>query len=269
MAAWAPANNEQDHFEIQVSYNGGGWNSLFVIASGTPEGSTFSMPLPTSLSGNYTLRVVDTDRTGGYRNLDSVNIDHIYLRTDLDPNDSPPVPPSNLTATALSSSRIDLSWSDLSDNERGFNIYRSANGGSLNYLSSVGTDVSTYSDLTVAPNTTYVYQVEAYTTSYSGLSNTASASTPDGLSLSASGYKRRGRANADLVWLGGSSASEVEIFRALNGATLQLLDRVSHSAGGSYTDPIGLNGSFSVDYQVCTPSDLGPIVCSPTVRLIF
>jgi hypothetical protein len=158
----------------------------------------------------------------------------------------------------------------MSNNERGFNIYRSDDGGSsFAYLASVSADVSTYADSSVAPNSLYVYQVEAFTTSFTSLSNTASALTPDGLSLTGRGYKRRGKAHADLVWLGGGSAAEVELFRSVNGGAVTLLDRVRHSAGGSYTDNTGLNGSNTITYQVCTPSDLGAVICSETITLVY
>ena len=268
--AWAPANSDQDSFDLEVSSNGSTWSTLLTIYAGSPAGGLFSAQLPTSLSGTYYLRVVDTDSTQGNRSFDTVYIDQLFLRTDLDPNDSPPNPPVGLVASASSASRVNLSWSDMSNNERGFNIYRSDDGGSsFAYLASVSADVSTYADSSVAPNSLYVYQVEAFTTSFTALSNTASALTPDGLSLTGTGYKRRGKAHADLVWLGGGSAAEVEIFRSVNGRAVTLLDRVRHSAGGSYTDNTGLNGSNTITYQVCTPSDLGAVICSETITLIY
>lgn len=270
VTAWAPANSDQDSFDIEVSSNGSNWSPLLTIYAGSTAGSLFSAQLPSTLSGTYYLRITDTDRTRGNRSFDRVYIDQIFFRTDLDPNDSPPNPPANLTATALSASRIDLSWSDLSDNERGFNIYRSSNGGSsLTYLGSVAANVSTYSDTSVAPNGAYMYQVEAFTTSFSALSNTASAVTPDGISLSGSGSKRRGKAIADLTWIGGSSAAEVEIFRSINGQAASLLTRLAHNGGGSYTDNTGLGGSNTIRYQVCTPADLGAVVCSEVLTLIY
>jgi hypothetical protein len=270
VTAWVPANSDQDSFDLEVSSDGSTWSPLLTIYAGSPEGSLFSAQLPESLSGTYYLRVNDSDSTQGYRSFDSVYIDQLLLRTDLDPTDTPPTPPANLSASAQSASRVTLSWSDLSDNERGFRVYRSTNGGaSFSVLGSVGPNTTSYNDITVAPNSAYVYQVEAFTTSFSGFSNTASVTTPDGLSLSGLGYKRRGKAVAELTWLGGGSAAEVELLRGVNGQAAVVLDRVAHSAGGSYVDNTGLSGSNTLTYQVCTPADLGAVICSEVLTLSY
>ena len=36
--------------------------------------------LPSSLTGTVTIRVLDTDRTAGNRPLDTVHIDHMFIR---------------------------------------------------------------------------------------------------------------------------------------------------------------------------------------------
>jgi len=47
---------------------------------------------------------------------------------------SPPVSPTNLQATAVSSSRIDLSWTDNSDDEDGFKIERKDSDGTYSLI---------------------------------------------------------------------------------------------------------------------------------------
>jgi hypothetical protein len=37
--------------------------------------------LPSSLSGSVILRVIDTDRTPGNRDLDSISIDQLFIRS--------------------------------------------------------------------------------------------------------------------------------------------------------------------------------------------
>ncbi len=66
-----------------------------------------------------------------------------------------PAAPSDLTATAVSSSAIDLTWTDNAGDEDGFDIERSLDGTSFTPLVSVGADVTTYSDTGLAPVTTY------------------------------------------------------------------------------------------------------------------
>ena len=90
----------------------------------------------------------------------------------------PPAAPSDLTATAVSSSAIDLTWVDNADNETSFNIERSTDGSTFSPLTSVGADVVSYSDTGLNAGTTYWYRVNAENADgTSGWSNIASATT--------------------------------------------------------------------------------------------
>ena len=89
---------------------------------------------------------------------------------------SSPAAPGNLTATAVSSSQINLSWTDNSNNETGFMIERCA-GTACSYISS-GSNTTSYSDTDVTANTTYTYRVKALNSGGdSAYSNSATATT--------------------------------------------------------------------------------------------
>jgi arylsulfatase A-like enzyme/chitodextrinase len=94
--------------------------------------------------------------------------------TDLGPDTTPPSMPSNLIATAVSSSQIDLTWDASSDNiaVSGYNIFRD---GSF-VVTVAGT---TYQDAGLSPDTTYIYTVSALDAAgnESGQSQPASATT--------------------------------------------------------------------------------------------
>jgi hypothetical protein len=98
-------------------------------------------------------------------------------------SDSPPAAPSNLTAAAVSRTQIDLAWTDNSD-EDNFILYRcigsaaSCESGGYVELTWLGPNVTTFSDTSVLPNTTYTYLIFAYRWRYSDGSNRASATTP-------------------------------------------------------------------------------------------
>ncbi len=94
--------------------------------------------------------------------------------------DSTPAAPGDLAATAVSSNRIDLSWSDHSDNETLFNIERSDDGGnSFIFIDTAEADITSYSDTSVLANTTYFYRVRASNPSGdSPYSHPDSATTP-------------------------------------------------------------------------------------------
>jgi len=91
----------------------------------------------------------------------------------------PPAAPSGLSATALSGSAITLTWQDNANNETGFNIERSVDGGSnFDYLTTVGANETSFSDTGLEPVTTYWYRVNAENTGgLSSWSGTASATT--------------------------------------------------------------------------------------------
>ena len=93
---------------------------------------------------------------------------------------TPPSAPTNVTATAVGGSRVDLSWTASTDNVTvlGYKIFRDGN--------QIATSPTTrYTDKTVQPNTTYSYHVAAYdgAQNTSAPSNTATVTTgpPDEL----------------------------------------------------------------------------------------
>lgn len=94
---------------------------------------------------------------------------------------TPPAAPSGLAATAVSQSEIDLSWTDNSSDETGFEIERSLDGSSFSPVATVGADVTTYPDTGLSADTTYFYRVRAVNgAGASAFSNTASATTDPG-----------------------------------------------------------------------------------------
>ncbi len=71
--------------------------------------------------------------------------------------------PSALSATAISVSQINLSWTDNSNNETGFKIERKEGAsGTYTQVATVGANVTTYNDSGRSESTTYYYQVRAY-----------------------------------------------------------------------------------------------------------
>ena len=89
---------------------------------------------------------------------------------DPDPTPTAPSAPTNLTATAQSTSAIKLTW-DAVDGAASYNVYR---GGS--YLTSVATG-TTYSDTGLTPNTQYCYKVTAVNTAGESAESNQSCAT--------------------------------------------------------------------------------------------
>lgn len=75
----------------------------------------------------------------------------------------PPAAPTALSATAVSYAEIDLSWTDNSSNETGFEIERSTDGigGTYTPLDAVGAGVTSYADGDLDATSEYCYRVRA------------------------------------------------------------------------------------------------------------
>jgi len=113
------------------------------------------------------------------------NVECTFENT-LTPTPTIPACPTELTLTPVSSSQIDLSWRDKSDNELEFRIYRRDPGKTTyDLLDTVPSDfeesdIETYSDTGLDPNSTYEYRVTAYNIAGESLDcdeNEGSAST--------------------------------------------------------------------------------------------
>lgn len=88
--------------------------------------------------------------------------------------------PDNLVATPVSGTRIDLVWTDRSNDELGFSIERAVGpNGLFEEIARVAANVTAYSDKDVYPARFYHYRVRAFdATRQSSYSNIAEALTP-------------------------------------------------------------------------------------------
>ncbi len=83
-----------------------------------------------------------------------------------------PTAPSNLKLTVKDSRTIEITWSDNSNNETGFKIFRN---GVL--IATVGANVTKYTDTGLIPGATYTYEVRATNNIGDSLPATATATT--------------------------------------------------------------------------------------------
>ncbi len=108
-------------------------------------------------------------------------------------NTCPPAAPSNLTATTISQTGIQLTWTDNASDETNFGIERSPNGTSgWSQIGSTLTNVANFTDtIYLTCGTTYHYRVRAYRSgdgvfsaySFFVASATTSACVPDALAI--------------------------------------------------------------------------------------
>ena len=256
--AWSGGSSDNDDFEFQWSADNNSFQTLFTVRS-TSTANQQSAVVPAS--GTIYIRVQDTDRTARNRALDTVYIDQLYIRSD---NSTPPVPPDapfNLQALGTSSSVIDLNWERGGTNEQSFDLERAAVGsGAWAALANPGAGSTSYSDTGLAPATTWDYRIRARNTAgVSAWSNTATGTTSDAaaISLTASGYKVKGKHHIDLVWSGASG--NVDIVR--DGSII-----AGGGPSGSYTDNTGNKGGRTYVYRVC---ETGTTTCSDDQVVVF
>lgn len=96
--------------------------------------------------------------------------------------DPPDADPTNLVATASSTSEISLSWDDNASNETSYEIERCSGSGCGDFalVATAGANSSMYTDGGLSTNSTYTYRVRAANSAgVSGYSNVAEATTSD------------------------------------------------------------------------------------------
>jgi len=155
---------------------GAGCTTFTQVASVT-SGTTYSdTGLTASTTYSYRVRATDAaNNLSSYSNTASATTQNV-------PDTEPPTAPSNLTASAFSSTQINLSWTASTDNVgvTGYKVERCQGAGCTTFAQ-VGTPAgATYNDAGLLANATYGYRVRATDAAgnLSTYSNTASATTP-------------------------------------------------------------------------------------------
>jgi hypothetical protein len=111
--------------------------------------------------------------------LNSDGVPSVAKMVRLSAVEGAPRAPSSLTATVVSSSQVNLTWKDTSNNDTGFKLERRMGlTGSFAPIATVAANVTSYQDKGLTQGTQYFYRVRA-TNAYgdSGYSNQASAKT--------------------------------------------------------------------------------------------
>jgi hypothetical protein len=155
--------------------NNGSWEQIAKLGSDATSYQDTGLIGGTTYS--YRVRAFDLLSNSDYSNTLSATTPVVLTA---------PVAPSNLTATIKTkpSTQIVLNWTDRSNNETGFYVERSTNGGlTWTRQAQLSANSTTYNDTNVVSGTTYVYRVIAFNAQ--GLSPASNAvqillSTPSG-----------------------------------------------------------------------------------------
>jgi chitodextrinase len=196
-----------------------------------------------SSSTTYTYTVAAYDAVGNA----SAQSASASATTPAAPDTTPPSVPANLTATAISSSQVNLSWSASTDNVgvAGYKIFR---GG----VAIATTSATSYSNTGLNPSTNYSYTVSAYdaTGNNSAQSTAASATTfaagdttppsvPTNLTATAVSQTQ-----INLIWTASTDNVGVTGYKVFRGGT-----QIATSTTNSYSN-VGLNPGTNYSYTV-------------------
>ncbi len=161
--SWIDQSNNESGFKIERSMGGSNYVQIAVVGANILTYGDVGLTESTLYS--YRIRSTNSAGDSSYSNIASATT----LVTV-------PSPPSKLAATAVSSSQINLSWVDQSNNESGFKVERSINSGAYLQIATVAANITTYNDTGLTADTIYAYRVRSTNSAgdsvYSNVTNT-------------------------------------------------------------------------------------------------
>lgn len=180
--------------------------------------------------GTYTFTARATDNRGGVATSPAVSVT-VTQSTDV----TPPSVPTNVTASGLSGSTIQLSWTASTDNVaiQGYNVYR--NGVQVGM-----TPLASFTDSGLTPQTAYGYRVSALDTAgnQSALSATTTGMTATGSPIafvqSSSMASDGGGSSASVNFASGNTAGNTIILAVSWGDSDATGLSATDSAGNTY-----------------------------------
>jgi len=240
--AWRTASPDGDNFVFSYSTDGASYSDMLTVTKTVDDDAYQCFTLPRTVKGTVYVRVRDTDRSAGNRNLDTLYVDHMYVLCSGTPPDLPPAAPTGLTATA-GDGQVQLDWNDNTEGDlEGYNVYRStSSGGGYVQLNGAPVASSDYLDTGLINGVTYYYVVSAVDNAgqESSPSNEASA-TPSAPPVIHVASIEMSKVVKGKNW---SAAARVTVLdqygRAVEGATVNYTWSGVHSGSGSGSTDAG------------------------------
>lgn len=228
--AWTDNSTNEEGFKIQRSQKAD-FSSIETTVTVPADTETYSdKNLTPSTTYYYRVWAFNSAGDSGYSTASATT-----------PAAAPPPPsaPSNLTATAVSNSQINLAWTDTSSNEDGFKIERSTNGTTFTEIAQVAANATTYSNTGLTASTTYWYQVRAFNSGgNSAYSNIATAPPSSPTNLKAVASLSGKKAVVNLTWEYSGSKVDIFLIERCQGLGCNNFNGIAQVAGTErhYTD---------------------------------
>jgi hypothetical protein len=238
--SWTDNSNHETSFVALRTEDGAVWDVV-----GTVSADTSSLVDPTT----------DPDTTYYYQ---------VVASNDAGANgsgavESSPREPSGLAAEAVSGSVIELSWTDNSWNEDGFELERKVGSGSYILLADLAPGTRSHRHTGLAENTTYTYRLRSYCESASGWAGPASAATYTAAPESPSSLKvySPDRGSVVLTWMDNSGdESGFRISRRVGATGAYAVLGTASASSNTYSDST-TTGDTKYSYTVAAYNDRG------------
>jgi hypothetical protein len=168
--SWTDASNNEDAFDIERSTDNANWGNLESVG---PNVVTYGA---TGLNANtkyyFHVRAKNKSGTSDWSNVAEATTQAPPVTI------TKPSAPANLVASSASSSQVNLTWTDASSNEEGFELERSTDNVTWANLISVGANAVLFSATSLVANTKYYFRIRARNSGgVSDWSNVAEATT--------------------------------------------------------------------------------------------
>ncbi len=245
--AWSAVSGA-DHY-IVYRNEGHGW---VVQNNAIPANSPSYNDTNTTGNTQYAYRVVAVSAAG-------------ELGTAVDYSTaSLPTPPQGLSASAVSASRVDISWNN-DPSADSYVLERAIGNGPFDALATPAGNAASYSDTTVAAGTVYTYRLAGVTLSgQSGFTAAGSVTTQPGpvTNLTATTTPQ----GVHLTWAAPLGATGFTVYASTNGGTTY---DAGHAAGlATSYDATGLTEGTSYTFKVVASDGSGDSAGSPTVAAL-
>ncbi len=246
---WTDNSFAPTQFRVERSPDGmSGWTQIGTAQAGV------NAYTDTGLTENtqYCYRVIGTNGSG------NGDVSNTQCATTLK---VPPTGPEGLTATVISSSQINLAWTDTANNEEGFRIERKIgiNGtfAPLAGATSLPVNSNSYQDTGLTENTTYTYRVYAFNNGGDSAPSREAGGTTLQTPPAAPSNLDANATSASVVrltWTDNASNEtgfEVEVTPQGGTASTRTVNQVSAGTGQTVTfDATGLNPNTSYVFRV-------------------